>query len=316
MKGLLPYRLEFEPGPPLLQWIATDGRALTEPFFERTIARLGGVFPENRSDRRRRTTLDALLDVAPGVPLSGIVFHVSRCGSTLLAQMLAALPRHIVASEPPVIDEILRIQRRIPDATEAQQIAWLRGAIRALGQTNAVGGERLFLKVDCWSIFQLPLLRQAFPQTPFFFVYRNPLEVLVSLLRMPSYALVRDVVTPTQLGLSREARDALDPENYAAAVLGAFFRAALTHRAELIPVNYEEFPDWVWMSMPGECFDNRERAQMQEVARMSTKAQHEPFVRDSEHKRDAASASARTALDRWTAEPYARWQAAAPLRQG
>ena len=33
---------------------------------------------------------------------------------------------------------------------------------------------------------QLPLFRAAFPKTPWIFIYRDPVEVMVSLLRKPS----------------------------------------------------------------------------------------------------------------------------------
>jgi len=49
-----------------------------------------------------RTPLAALGDYAasnPGIAPDGFIFHVSRCGSTLVSQMLAALPDSIVLSE-------------------------------------------------------------------------------------------------------------------------------------------------------------------------------------------------------------------------
>ena len=45
-----------------------------------------------------------LLDQAaaePGIDPTGFIFHLARCGSTLVSQMLAALPEHIVLSEAP-----------------------------------------------------------------------------------------------------------------------------------------------------------------------------------------------------------------------
>lgn len=307
MNGFLPVQLDDEPDPPLVQWVRTDGRAFTESFFDETVWRLRAISPDNRLDRRRRTSLDALLDVPPGASVAGIVFHVSRCGSTLFSRTLAALPRHIVASEPRIIDAILRIRSRVPTATEDQQIAWLRGAARSLGQANRTGGERLFLKVDCWSIFSLPLLRRAFPAARLFFVHRDPLEVLVSLMRMTSYTLVRDVVTVQQLGLTREERDALAPEDYAAAVLGAFFREALRHRAALIPVAYPALPAWVWTSMPDGRFEAADREQMSRIASFHTKNTGARFAPDATEKRRSATPAQRAAIEHWAAGPYREW---------
>ena len=42
----------------------------------------------------------AIFGVVLAAILSRFVFHVSRCGSTLVSQMLAAVPQHLVLSEP------------------------------------------------------------------------------------------------------------------------------------------------------------------------------------------------------------------------
>ena len=56
-------------------------------------------------------SIDVLLEwqeQSPGLPPSGFIFHMSRCGSTLAARMLAASPRNIVLSEADPIDYVLR----------------------------------------------------------------------------------------------------------------------------------------------------------------------------------------------------------------
>lgn len=98
-----------------------------------------------------------------------------------MTQALAALPRHIVASEPQIIDDILRAARRDPRVSDDELRDWLCGAVRALRQPNAVAVERLFIKLDAWHILSLPLLRRVFPGVPCYFVFRDPVEVMVSL---------------------------------------------------------------------------------------------------------------------------------------
>ena len=39
---------------------------------------------------------------------SGFIFHMSRCGSTVISQMLAALAEHVVVSEAGPIDALAR----------------------------------------------------------------------------------------------------------------------------------------------------------------------------------------------------------------
>jgi hypothetical protein len=109
LAGFLPWRIVRDSGAPQIEWIFGDGARFTEPFLDDTLARLRFAHPAaNTRAARPRTPLDALRAMPPGAPLAGLIFHVSRCGSTLVAQMLAALPHHIVASEPPILDDLLR----------------------------------------------------------------------------------------------------------------------------------------------------------------------------------------------------------------
>jgi hypothetical protein len=224
----------------------------------------------------------------------------------LLAQTLAALPRNIVTSEPPVIDDILCHS----GAADEDRIAWLRGVVRALGQPNAAGGDRLFVKLASWHIFSLPLIDRAFPGIPMIFVYRNPLEVLVSLMRRPSPALVRGTVTPGQLGMAPAQRDSLPPEEHAAAVLGSFYREALRHRARLVPAAYERLPGWLWESMPGAAFTPEERALLEAAGGRDAKNPVESFAPDSWAKIGEAGPALREASARWAEPQFGRWLAA------
>src|SRR5438874_313448 len=64
---------------------------------------------------------------------SGLIFHMSRCGSTLVSQMLAALPANIVVSEAPPIDAIVQAYRLMPNADEERYAHWLAALTCAFG---------------------------------------------------------------------------------------------------------------------------------------------------------------------------------------
>ena len=66
--------------------------------------------------------------LGPAIHLDGLVFHLSRCGSTLIAQMLAALPWTVVASEPSVIDSAIRHLPSLSDASEQTHAGRLKRA--------------------------------------------------------------------------------------------------------------------------------------------------------------------------------------------
>ena len=84
---------------------------------------------------RRPERLDTLLDVQreiPGMQPAGLIFHMSRCGSTLISQMLAAEPANIVLSEAAPIDDILRAHFRQPGLPEQQRVEWLQAMVKVL----------------------------------------------------------------------------------------------------------------------------------------------------------------------------------------
>jgi hypothetical protein len=123
------------------------------------------------------TISDFVKAAEPGPAPDGLVFHMSRCGSTLVAQMFAALPDSMVVSEPPPLDDVLQISL-LGGADTA--IAALRAMSAAFGRR---GGRPFVLKLDAWHALALPLFRRAFPDTPWVFLYRDPVEVLVSHMR-------------------------------------------------------------------------------------------------------------------------------------
>lgn len=108
--GWVPIRVVESSTPPEVEWCHLGTERFTDPFFQQTIERrLRDPFPLLF---RRRSPLDDLSARAvehPGLAPSGFVFHMSRCGSTLVAQMFAALATTVVISEADPIDAVLRI---------------------------------------------------------------------------------------------------------------------------------------------------------------------------------------------------------------
>jgi hypothetical protein len=184
------------------------------------------------------------LQQLPHVAPSAFVFHVSRCGSTLLTQLLTTLPQCIVMSEPPIIDACLRSTRHL---TPAQQIDLLQYMMRALGQQRQTLENRFIIKLDSWHIQYLPLLRTAFPHTACWFLYREPQAVLASHQRQRGPQMVPGLILPQQL--PQQPGPELAPgdlDGYCIGVLAWMMRQALTHAAHLQWLNYSELPDAIW----------------------------------------------------------------------
>src|SRR5215210_2699382 len=204
LDGWTPIRVHERPEP-VVEWCWMDGLTFDEPFFVQTVER---ALRTPFSLLFRQETSIALLDaLAPGLQPSGFLLHGSRCGSTLVARMLAAQGESLVLSEPPPVDHVLRAR-----GSEAERVRWLRGIVSALGRPRH-GGERTYvLKLDAWAVCNLATLRRAFPDVPWVFVFREPLQVLVSQFRQRGAHMVPGALEPGLFGLEREAIMRMAPE--------------------------------------------------------------------------------------------------------
>lgn len=178
----IPYQLSYQEGAWQLLWLDLQGRHIKEPFFDETI-QLCRMRMKERSAYSPTSNLDFLVEAAKhidSIPPNTFIFHVSRCGSTLLSQALAIAEKNIVYPEAPLIDEILRMQEQDPAIKAEQQEIWFKSAIALMGQKRKAGYEQLYIKLDSWHIHFYPLLRKWYPNTPFFFLSREPNAVIAS----------------------------------------------------------------------------------------------------------------------------------------
>lgn len=248
LDGWLPIRVAWNQTPALVDWCHVGTRRFSEPFFEQTIE-ICLRHPFNLLFRHQ-TPLETLTEwqtVRPGLPPSGFIFHMSRCGSTLIAQMLAALPQNIVISEAPPIDWILR--PKVRGATEQQKIAWLRGMVSALGQPRNGNEKQFFVKFDSWHTFDLPLIRRAFPEVPWIFLYRDPFQVMASQMKQRAIHMVPG--SAELVGLDFTAAAQMPAEEYCARALSRICAAALDQlrTGSGYALNYIELPDAVCTSL-------------------------------------------------------------------
>lgn len=105
LRGWIPFRLRA--GTADCRWLHVGDTRFTDPFFEETIARCMSS-PENFFGPQRFTPLSQLPEIAAecdAVEPSAFVFHVSRCGSTLVSQLLALDDSCITLSEVPFFEE-------------------------------------------------------------------------------------------------------------------------------------------------------------------------------------------------------------------
>ncbi len=310
LHGWVPIRLFWQGAEPLVEWCYLGSERFTHPFFDSTI-QLALQRPFN-SLFRQHTTMAALGEWSqrsPGIRPSGFIFHMSRCGSTVVSQMLASLAEHVVVSEAGPLDALARAHLRAPLASVERRIEWLQWMVSALGQRRAGCEERYFIKFDARTTFELPLLRQAFPEVPWIFLYRDPVEVLVSLAGRPS-----SMTTPGMeqlLGLPVSPNTGLSIEEHTAQILGLLCETAGRQFPDErgLLVNYRQIPAVVWEKLPGQfgfTLPAGGMEPMRAAAGLDAKNRSRRFEGDSARRQAEASAEIRRAAERWVAPAYQR----------
>ena len=117
---------------------------------------------------------------AAGTSPPGIVFHVARCGSTLVSQLLKQHVGLVVYAEPMPVNEILLPPHKWP---RTEVVA----ALRSLGAAFARHARKPWvLKLTSWNTLFCDLIAEAFPDSPWVLCLRDPVEVGVSLLQQPA----------------------------------------------------------------------------------------------------------------------------------
>ena len=110
---------------------------------------------------------------------AGFIFHLSRCGSTLLANALAATGVVQVISEASFLTDLLLDHALANDQKNL-----------ALQTLLSLFELPTMVKFNAWDTGFLPLLRRAFPDTPILFLIRDPFSILVSHRRFAGIHMV------------------------------------------------------------------------------------------------------------------------------
>ena len=305
----IPIRVFWRDARAWVDWCHFGRARLREPFFRDSVT--DALRRPFNQAFRRETPIEALAQwraASPGIEPTAFLYHASRCGSTLVSQMLAALGTHIVVSEPPMVDAILATRRMAPPVPEPVRVEWLRGLVSALAQPRN-GETRFFVKLDAWNVFDVALLRKAFPRTPWIYLYRDPLEIAVSQVRERGAYMIQGIVGPTVDLFPPAEALAMPTEEFIARVLGRMLEAAAASatREGGRLVHYAELPGAMWTDLRellGVGADAAAREALQRAARWNAKSPQLEFAADTQRKQREASEQLRAANERWAAPAY------------
>jgi len=277
---------------------------LRDAFMQETIARVPAT------ETFVHIARDDLGKAAPGTAPAGLIFHVARCGSTLISQLLKTHANLVVYAEPLPFNELLLP----PHKWQRHELV---AALRSLGDAFARhAGRPYILKFSSWNTLFCDLLAEAFPESPWILSLRDPVEVGVSLLQQPagwmrggddaSRQLVRHVDPDAA---------ARSPEEFVARLYGEFCAAACrldALRGRL--VRYEALPAAAWDTVAPHfslSVDEVQRERMVQAARVNAKAPigtSAVYASDVASKQAAASTALREAIDAFARPSLERLQ--------
>jgi hypothetical protein len=252
MTGWLPVQIGFDTNPAvvreaMVRWVEFGDRRLAEPFFDHTVEQLRKATP---AVREMETDLETMLRVAARVPAirpAGFIFHLSHCGSTLIANALKMSERAVVVSESRAVHALLRsrsgkVSTYLAQRWESTRVELLQSLFSLFAHYRTGEAEPLVIKFVSLDILAMRWVRACWPEVPCVVVIRDPVEVMVTSLKgggwmsaknHPEYAVELFGWT----GLPRPV-EAMIREEFCARVLGTFCSAALAAIAEASPDKY------------------------------------------------------------------------------
>lgn len=315
----LPIEFMFNRASSLVRWIDFGTKYLSEPFFHDTIEYLRG---SNLPAQERATSIDLFLDAATATPMvlpSGIIFHVTRCGSTLLANVLKAGEPIVTLSEAPLLAPFFGASpfEGAPSLTAISnntRKTFLDALVRLYAQYGATSvNAKVLIKCDSFGILGMSLIRQSWPTVPFVILIRDPVEVMVSNLNLPAGWFVMRRHTSEFGWTSKESENML-PEEYMARIIGRLYDVVLERLDDKCRVI-----DYSMLNKPtllriADWFDiNTEGILIEEVLRRDAKASNNSkiFEADTGRKQRSASPLAREYARKWAYAPYHRLRALA-----
>jgi hypothetical protein len=234
---LIPVDAQTDNGRVVVRWLDIGDGQFREPFFKQTI--------ENRRQELGRTAshdtgIDEVIAAAKALPEAGpagFIFHVSRCGSTLVMNALKLDLKVVGLSEPQIFSKLLA--PFMWGMHEIDNVEWaqtreelLRALVTIYAHCSNEYRRQVVIKFPSVGILWMSALRSIWPAVPYIVITRNPIEVVVSQLAGRQDGWIRMQGNPLALwklfGLTSMTPNvrALPKEEFCARIMGHLCDAA------------------------------------------------------------------------------------------
>ncbi len=184
--------------------------------------------------------------LADPIEPSGFIFHISRCGSTLTGKALARSPRHLVLNQGAPLQRGFWAAITRDWTQEAQpspeNLKAFRNLVLAMTRRRFAQEERAFVKFISWNTLYMDFALAAFPQVPALFLYREPVEVIASVLRETSAVVWAKGRSQAGFlsGLDWRSTEAMAEVEYLAHCFARYLGFAAQMGARVSLLNYRE----------------------------------------------------------------------------
>jgi hypothetical protein len=311
--GWVPIGYDWTGHGPRVIW--TNRPNLEGPFFPRLA--LARWRPE--PGEFRQTDFAAIVRRAKSLPDSvpaGFIFHISRCGSTLVSNLARCDDSAVVLSEPSLVSGIF--QEQMQHMTVSSRGEVLRALIKLFRYRTTLEdgvGRKVVIKFTAWDALWFREIRAIRTEVPILILVRNPAEVVVSNLRSPA-TWIKEKYLPNRARRFVDLPDSFDPRQlgnaeFIALALGAQCEAL--HRSlddrccvldyeDLGPDAAGELASWFGLDV---------RANIDAVEAVFRTYSKDPsrraeFVDDRQTKREQISTRIKEMVAKWAHAPYLR----------
>jgi hypothetical protein len=180
LRGWVPVEFVIESGEMSFHWMDFSGVDISEPFFRQTVAKM-----VDRGNQQKTSSIHDLISIGsrtPAIRPSCLIFHVSRCGSTLLANALRAGCNCITLSEPKIITDLFHFCNELPAPAQFLRDSILQSIVN-LYSNYQKKQRNIIIKLASWNLLSFGIFRKIWPDVPCILLIRHPGEVIVSNLK-------------------------------------------------------------------------------------------------------------------------------------
>jgi hypothetical protein len=183
-----------------------------------------------------------------GLLPKGLIFHVSRCGSTLFSKALARSPSNLVINQGGPLQEgfwsFITDHWQHPPEINEQNILMLQNLVKLMARRRRPEYEHGFVKLISWNVIYVDLICAAFPDASALYLYRDPVEVIANVLQETTAVLRAKGHSQSRelTGLAPQDSAKLSNVEYLAYCYANYFNVVLEHSEarRLHLVNYKQ----------------------------------------------------------------------------